>query len=200
MWVGLSSGVGGVVLGVAARPGSRVGREPPWPSGASWSWSRLLDGDGSLRRLLAAMSLEDEGGKDGTEVVTRPGEVADRSEVADETDVCGEVAASVRGDAEVVGAVEKLVGRVWRGCPVDVAHGMQILTTVVVRGRVRPPRVLGHSASLELVRAGWVNPRHLTTIGPSNWRRGGCWSCGVTDEPLGHTGWWCRWRTAGKVY
>ena len=75
MWVGLSSGVGGVVLGVAARPGSRVGREPPWPSGASWSWSRLLDGDGSLRRLLAAMSLEDEGGKDGTEVVTRPGEV-----------------------------------------------------------------------------------------------------------------------------
>ncbi len=53
-------------------------------------------------------------------------------------------------------------------------------------GRVRPPpRVLGHSASLELVRAGWVNPRHLTTIGPSNWRRGGCWSCGVTDELLG---------------
>lgn len=43
------------------------------------------------------MSLEDEGGKDGTEVVTRPGEVADRSEVADETDVSGEVAASVRG-------------------------------------------------------------------------------------------------------
>ena len=56
------------------------------------------------------MLLEDEGDEDVAEVVTCPGEVADRSEVADETDVCGEVAASVRGDAEVVGAVEKLVG------------------------------------------------------------------------------------------
>lgn len=80
------------------------------------------------------MLLEDEGDEDVAEVVTCPGEVADRSEVADETDVCGEVAASVRGDAEVMGAVEELVGRVWRGCPVDVSHGMQILTTVVVGG------------------------------------------------------------------
>lgn len=145
------------------------------------------------------MLLEDEGDEDVAEVVTCPGEVADRSEVADETDVCGEVAASVRGDAEVVGAVEKLVGRVWRGCSVDVSHGMQILTTVVVGGRVRPPRVLGHGAFLGLVRAGRVNPRQLTTIKPSNWRRGRCLSCGVTDELLGHTGWWCRWWVAGKV-
>ncbi|GAB41840.1 hypothetical protein [Gordonia terrae] len=113
---------------------------------------------------MTATSLEDEGDQDGTKVVTRPGEVADRSEVAGETDVRDEVAASVRGDAEVVGAAEKLVGRVWRGCSVDVSHGMQILATVVVRGPVRFPRGLGHGVFLELVRAGQVNPRHQTTI------------------------------------
>ena len=42
MWVGLSSGVGGVVIGVVARPG----RSRPNPLGVSWS--RLLDGGGRL--------------------------------------------------------------------------------------------------------------------------------------------------------
>ncbi len=48
MWIGPCSVVAALdgVLGVAARPGSRVGREPPWPSGgvvvvvttSGWGW------------------------------------------------------------------------------------------------------------------------------------------------------------------